>query len=322
MLRATGPRIAGLLAAVLAGHSVEFPAASQVPPASEFVGTTLCGPEVRAFIGGLPGDAPCHAITWRLTVKFSTGPAHTWQLAAKYGVPARTNPNAMVEGPAVSLQGTWRALAGTRAAPAAAIYRLTREGAPRPLSFAAVHTDLLHLLSDDGTLMVGDGGWSYTLNRAARAEQPGEISRAPDMSYTISPLATGPAVFGVFEGRTPCRGISRQLKLPEIDGCLKVKWRVTLYRDPSSAAATSYKIESSLHRQRAREGTWKLLRQSSAGSDSEVYHLDATATEGAIRLLKGDDNVLFFVDERFSPLIGTADFSYTLNRVLGRTPEP
>jgi hypothetical protein len=108
------------------------------------------------------------------------------------------------------------------------------------------------------------------------------------------------------------------MKLPEMDGCLKVKWRVTLYQDPATSAATTYKVESSLHRQRAREGTWRILRRPSAGSESVIYQLDATPTEGAIRFLKGDDNVFFFVDDQFRPLIGTAEFSYTLNRVPSR----
>jgi hypothetical protein len=316
MTRAAALVLGGVLATILAGQSLSAADVYQPSPEQEFVGTTLCGREVREFIGGLPSDAPCHAITWRLTLR--PAPAPTWKLAATYGVPARTNPNAMVDGPSVALQGTLRPVTAARSAPGATRHQLTREGVRRSLSFAEIHGDLLHLLADDGGLMVGTGGWSYTLNRAGRAEKPAEASRAADMSYTISPRATGSTVSGVFEGRTPCRGISHQMKLPEMDGCLKVKWRVTLYQDPATAAATTYKIESTLHRQRAREGTWKILRRPSAGSESVVYQLDATPTEGAIRLLKGDDNVFFFVDEQFRPLIGTAEFSYTLNRVPSR----
>ena len=56
----------------------------------------------------------------------------------------------------------------------------------------------------------------HVSNRADLAEKPGDSAlalSAPDMSYKISPLATGPTVFGVFEGRSPCHGISRELKL-------------------------------------------------------------------------------------------------------------
>ena len=91
---------------------------------------------------------------------------------------------------------------------------------------------LLHLLDEDKSLMNGTGGWSYTLNRAEMAEKPGVEAPTSEMSYPIAPAATGSNVFGVFEGRTPCNGISRELNRPEKAGCIKAKWRVTLYQKP------------------------------------------------------------------------------------------
>ena len=34
--------------------------------------------------------------------------------------------------------------------------------------------------------------------------------------------------------------------------------------------------------------------------------------------MKGGDNVLFFLDQNRTPLIGHAEFSYTLNRVAAK----
>ena len=79
--------------------------------------------------------------------------------------------------------------------------------------------------------------------------------------------------------------------LPENSACLKVKWRLTLYQNPQSAPA-AYKIESTLHRQQAREGSWRSLRGLASDPDAVVYQLDPTPTEGAIHLLRADDNVL------------------------------
>jgi hypothetical protein len=45
-----------------------------------------------------------------------------------------------------------------------------------------------------------------------------------------------------------------------------------------------------------------------------IYHLSATATEADLYLLKGDDNVLFFLGQDRRALVGNIDFSYTLNR--------
>ena len=134
------------------------------------------------------------------------------------------------------------------------------------------------------------------------------------MSYTISPVSTGSSVFAVFEGRTPCAGISRAIGLPENPACLKVKWRVTLYQNPQSSAPAAYKIERTLHRQQAREGSWRVVRGLASDPNAVVYQLDPTATEGAILLLRADDNILYFLNPQKQALIGTVDFSYTLNR--------
>src|SRR5439155_11971301 len=131
----------------------------------------------------------------------------------------------------------------------------------------------------------------------------------PSESYTLSPLASGENVFGVFEGRTPATGIARELKIDTEDRT-KVKWRVTLYQDPKTKAPTTYKVENSFLRDKRREGTWSGERRDGA----VVYHLAATKTEGGLFLLKGDDNVLFFLWQDRKPLVGHADFSYTLNR--------
>ena len=167
--------------------------------------------------------------------------------------------------------------------------------------------------------MVGNGGWSYTLNRADSAEKPVDPSlaaNAPDMSYPISPFAIGPNVFGVFEGRSPCHGIARELNLPQHAGCHKVKWRVTLYQNPETSVPTTYKIEGTLHRQRVREGTWSIVRGAKIDPNATVYRLNPTETEAALLLLKADNNILFFLDQSRELLVGHADFSYTLNRVV------
>jgi hypothetical protein len=201
---------------------------------AEFVGSTpRCSGE---FLGGLASNAPCHSITWKITLltNQTTGLPATYKVTALYQIPTRTNPNRSEDGPRVTAHGTWETLKSAKPWPDALVYRLSAENSQRSLSFVKVSGSLLHLLNPDGSLMIGNGGWSYTLNRADHAEKPVEPSlamSAPDMSYKISPLATGPTVFGVFEGRSPCHGIARELKLPQHGGCNKVKWRVTLYQN-------------------------------------------------------------------------------------------
>jgi hypothetical protein len=284
-----------------------------------FVGTTPAARWVRDFVTGLAPDAPCHAIAWELalTNQGAAGPG-TFTLTAVYQIPKVSNPNQLETGPRVSLQGTWELLKGIRAQPDAVLYRLTLEEPRRALSFVRVSDGLLHLLNADQSLAIGNGGQSYTLNRADQAEKPGDSAaamNAPSVSYKMSPIATGAAVFGIFEGRTPCHGISRELKLSQHAGCIKAKWRLTLYQDPVTAAPTTYKVEGSLFREKPREGTWRLLPSPSGRFGKTLYELSAAKKQPALALMKGDDYVLFFVNEKCEPMVGHADFSYTLNRV-------
>ena len=286
-----------------------------------FVGTTPAAPWVREFVTGLAPDAPCHAIAWQLALTNQGAGPGTFRLTAVYQIPTASNPNRSETGPRVSLQGTWEVLKGTRANPDAVLYRLTLEEPRRALSFVQVSDGLLHLLNADESLAIGDGGQSYTLNRTDRAEKPGDsvaAMNAPSVSYKISPIATGDTVFGVFEGRTPCHGISRVLKLSQHAGCIKAKWRLTLYQDPVTAAPTTYKVEGSLFREKPREGGWRILPSPSGRFGKTLYELSAAKKQPTLTLMKGDDNVLFFVNEQCEPIVGHADFGYTLNRVTAK----
>jgi hypothetical protein len=308
--------VASVIVILLVESGLASAVEGSAPASVEFVGTSPCGALPREFLGGIAPATACDAITWRLALLTAVDGTRTWTLSALYQIPAPARPGHMVAGPRVALEGTWEAATTTLSNALANTYRLRAHDPERSLWLAGVGDGLLHILAEDKSLLVGTSGWSYTLNQADRAEKAGIPAPAPELSYTVSPRATGPGS-GVFEGRTPCRGIADALKLPEIPGCIKVKWRVTLHQDPQSAAPTTYKVEGTLHRSAAREGTWAIVR-GQAGSDSPIYRLAATQTEAPLLLMKGDDNVLYFLNQQQRPLIGNADFSYTLNRVTKR----
>jgi hypothetical protein len=76
-------------------------------------------------------------------------------------------------------------------------------------------------------------------------------------------------------------------------------------------------VEGSLYPSAARAGNWSVVQRSRTGANAIVYRLAPTAAEPALFLAKGDDNVLFLLDQNLHPLIGRDDFSYTLNRRSG-----
>jgi hypothetical protein len=259
-----------------------------------FEGSTPAEPSIRQVLG-IPATSKIELIQWKLVLSPSR-----YELQARYGRKR------------AGRQGAWRIGKGTPSNPDAVVYEL--DGAP---ALAQIDANILHLLNPDRTLMVGDGGYSYTLNRVERAETlvaPALARAQPDMSYSISPLSTGPLVFGVFEGRSPCHGIAQRLNIAVDAACTKSKWRVTLYQDPRTRTPTTYKVEGSLHRTGAREGTWSFVQGTPGDPRATVYRLAPTDTEPAMLLLKGDDNVLFVLDQDGTPLVGHRDFSYTLNR--------
>ena len=284
---------------------------TQSPRGTDFVGTTPCVDPVRTFVGGLAPDARCHSITWRLTLLDADG-SNRWSLTADYGLPSASNRNVTAEGPRVTLEGTIEQTRGSIFDRNAAVYRLTAAQPTRSLSLVAINGSVLHLLDADGTLLKGTSGYSHTLYDAGRVEPPPSDTPGREGSYSIPPKATGPAVFGIFGGRSPCAALARALNLGE--PCGRVKWRITLFQDPASQQPTTYRIDSSLHRDRPREGAWRIVRGTPANANVILYRLDATTAERPIWLLKGDTNVLFFSDDEGTAFVGTKDFSYTLNR--------
>jgi hypothetical protein len=155
------------------------------------------------------------------------------------------------------------------------------------------------------------------LNRAESAETlgtPAPPPATPPESYTILPLETGPAVFGIFAGRTPYQGIARHLKKDANARGTKLKWLVTLFQNPATLTPTTYRLEGTLYRRNIREGKWSIVHGTETDPNAIIYLLEPTQTEAELSLLKGDENILFFMDGHRKPLVGHAEFSYTLNR--------
>lgn len=122
-------------------------------------------------------------------------------------------------------------------------------------------------------------------------------------------------VFGVFEGKSPCQGIVTLLNVPCKEACTKIKWRLTLYQDPVTHAPTTFALEGLLWRDPPRTGKWTMVKGSKIDPAAIVYQLDPEAPGGFLSFLKGDDNVLFFLDKNRDLLVGNIKHSYTLNRV-------
>jgi hypothetical protein len=137
----------------------------------------------------------------------------------------------------------------------------------------------------------------------------------PTKSNARMPIASGPGVLGVFEGRFPCQDIARQLQVATSPDCTKIKWRLTLFRDPATGQPATYQLEGSFFRDQPRTGPWSIGRGTKTNPRAVVYQLDPGNPPATLLLQKGDDNVLFILDQERNLRIGTDYLSYTLNRV-------
>lgn len=160
------------------------------------------------------------------------------------------------------------------------------------------------------------------LSTAQTAAADNKLSR----SITFHPIPTGPSVFGIFQGRVPCREIVRHLKIVPEDDCAKLKLSLTLYRDSVTFQPTVYslnivgagdvvQLEGSSYRQKVLQGKWTITRDMRSNPAAEVYQLKLGQAGVYFYLLKGDEYILFVLDENKGFRVGNEDFSYTLNRV-------
>lgn len=123
----------------------------------------------------------------------------------------------------------------------------------------------------------------------------------------------GAGVYGAFEGRTPCQEIAKVLGIQVSAECTKKKWLLVFNQDPVTHSPRSYKIEGV--GDWSGEGKWTIIKGAKGKPDATVYQLDRPGQKNSMFLLKGDDNVLFVLDNNKELLVGGASFSYTLNRV-------
>lgn len=114
---------------------------------------------------------------------------------------------------------------------------------------------------------------------------------------------------GVFEGRTPCAPIATQFTGFPAEGCEKIKWEITLYRDAATGEPMSYRYRGT---RTAHHGTWSTTLGSASNPAATVYELQYDS--GVLLLFAADENVLLLMDVDRRLMVGDASWSYTFNR--------
>src|SRR5215203_682287 len=256
------------------------------PKEQTYVGSTPAHSVVRDFLQISLTDS-IDFIRWKLEIG-----SNKFELHCKYGLSKAGTPG-FVNEKTVDFEGE---LTKTRNN-----YSLQHKG--RKLALLEVNTALLHLLDNDNNLLVGNGGYSYDLNSTAPIKTN---------QFNIQPVQTKIQYPLVFEGRTPCQELSVLLGLNKSEACNKMKWYIIFYTHSITGKPSHYLKGGIGYRKETMErGNWQIV----TGKDGRIlYQLSPDKGAYSLSLLKGDDNILFFIDGNGNLLVGNEDFSYTLNR--------
>ena len=289
---------------------VSSKSAETSPNVGVFVGTSPCADFPKSFLA-IPAAENCDRIKWQLSLHNSG----KYVLRREWGYHV-DNSTYLAKG-VTNVEGAWKTTKGGTNTP---VHVQLENNNGNSLAFALVDRNVLHLLDAKRNLAIGDSGASYTLSRDPQSSVLTNGSHGPaDEKDVIAET--------VFFGRSPCREITKDLNRSVTADCFKLKWLLTLRRDPKTLAPTTYHLKGTLYRtenpdtEYPREGTWKVIKGTKTNPNAVVYQLDAAkstyppaAHDGPILLLKADANVLFFIGKDGNLLIGNEDFSYTLNR--------
>lgn len=251
-----------------------------------FTGSTPAGIIVKSFLGISLTDS-VDFIRWQLILS-----EEHYKLSCSYGI-GKPNTNGFINGgEKIVLKGVLHKEKHN--------YQL--QNGSKTLQLIELNEDLLHLLDTDHNLLVGNGGWSYTLNNL-RPTFTSEMNTTAAQTIFKDSL--------VFDGRTPCA-------VPGITAtgmeCYKLKWRIILYADGKNNTTGNYKILGTPYRTAGgRIGKWRMI----TGKNGRIiYQLNDEKGNVLLYLLKVDENILVFTDTDGQLLVGNEDFSYTLNRVM------
>jgi hypothetical protein len=285
-----------------------------------FAGTSLCAEIARPLLN-ISAEAQCDRTKWNLTlyVNRRTQAPTTYRLSSEYGYHI-DNRTLIMKGSNVR-EGNWSIATGVKSDRYATVYQLDPSDPQRTIAFQRIDSNIIHLLDRDRSLVIGSAAQSFTLSRIDnRANAAAALEEVSMKRLASEPNThTSPPV-RVFSGRTPCRAVARQLKHPVAGDCMKLKWELTLNQDPNTSNPTTFKMRGTLFRDFDREGKWAILQGRPADANATIYRLDFDKVEKPLFLLKADDNILFFLHNDGSLMVGNSDFSYTLNREFSLSP--
>jgi hypothetical protein len=284
------------------------------------VGSTPGGSAIKAMLRIDP-EKNIDFIRWHITLAPTTTQSGHFKMELNFGVSQPNTSGFVGGGEHRSIAGQYSMRGRNDNGKGSEVLQLRdQEGNPM-LSLRKLNDQIYHVLTTDDKFMVGNGGWSYSLNTKTQRSQTlvSTFSKSFTSSQTVERDTTRMAVY---DGRTPCREFSQYYDFALGDECFKLKWRLMLSRDPHTHKPTTYTVKMVEpipdpnspvdHTYREKSGTWRIQPVSSP--QVLIFELTPDGSMPPLYLLAGDENVLFLLDKDNRLLTGNEDFSYTFNR--------
>jgi len=268
-----------------------------------FVGCTPGNDLIKSQLG-IPKETIIDFIRWDLA--FDKLSHNTFVLNIVYG---ESQPNTLgfkQGGQKKSYQGEYRISKdhGNE------IYQLKSSEFQTEITLIKLNENIIHLLTPQNHLMVGNGGWSYTLN-----------NKTPEnKNYPLPTLTNSTAILSdtslqiIYDGRTPCQDFAAENDLTVNQSCFKLKWKLILSKDPRTLQPKTYTLKRTNSRETDITGNWTIIKGITSNPDALILQLDPDKPNQTVSLLVGDDNVLFFLHKDKNLFVGNDNFSFTLNK--------
>ncbi|WP_346317869.1 hypothetical protein [Chitinophaga sp. YIM B06452] len=132
----------------------------------------------------------------------------------------------------------------------------------------------------------------------------------------------------IFAASTPCSQGTRPLPgMDAKEGCGLMKWELALYertfrlRCTYGMPAQGTKGFAGGGKTIALEGQWDIQKGAASNPQATVYQLHDTQSGKTISLLRLNDQLLHLLDSELHLMTGNGGWSYTLNRITGKSPK-
>lgn len=272
-----------------------------------FVGSTPGDSLIKAMLA-IPSETKADFIQWELKLSRIKEKQPTFLLNIVFGESQPGTPG-FKEDHKKAFEGKFTRSEKIQANYQAEIYHLKSPQFHQEISMIKINDHLLHILTPQGQLMVGNGGYSYTLN------YKGPIKDQDSSLPALFTFTNAPLLQVVYEGRTPCQDLAAEIQMNVSESCFKLKWKLILNRDSVTHQPTTYVTRKVIDNSpREVEGNWKIIRGTTAHPNAQIIQLDPEMPDKSILLYAADENILFFLHKDTSLFVGNENFSYTLNR--------